>query len=50
MCTELLPPGGYPIAVKYIIPLTCLEFTGYRIKNSTVLWLPEFKIGNGPNV
>jgi len=19
MCTELLPPGGYPIAVKYII-------------------------------
>jgi len=25
MCTELLPPGGYPIAVKYII---------YRISNS----------------
>jgi hypothetical protein len=24
MCTELLPPGGYPIAVKYII--------SYRIK------------------
>jgi hypothetical protein len=24
MCTELLPPGGYPIAVKYI---------WYRIKN-----------------
>jgi hypothetical protein len=21
MCTELLPPGGYPIAVKYIISL-----------------------------
>jgi len=20
MCTELLPPGGYPIAVKYFIP------------------------------
>jgi hypothetical protein len=20
MCTEQLPPGGYPIAVKYIIP------------------------------
>jgi hypothetical protein len=19
MCTELLPPGGYPIAVKYVI-------------------------------
>jgi len=19
MCTELLPPGGYPIAVKYIL-------------------------------
>jgi hypothetical protein len=19
MCTELLPPGGYPIAVKYIV-------------------------------
>jgi len=19
MCTELLPPGGYPIAIKYII-------------------------------
>jgi hypothetical protein len=22
MCTELLPPGGYPIAVKYIISST----------------------------
>jgi len=22
MCTELLPPGGYPIAVKYIISYT----------------------------
>jgi len=22
MCTVLLPPGGYPIAVKYIIPCT----------------------------
>jgi len=21
MCTELLPPGGYPIAVKYIISI-----------------------------
>jgi hypothetical protein len=20
MCTEQLPPGGYPVAVKYIIP------------------------------
>jgi len=19
MCTELLPPGGYPVAVKYIV-------------------------------
>jgi hypothetical protein len=22
MCTELLPPGGYPVAVKYIISYT----------------------------
>jgi hypothetical protein len=21
MCTELLPPGGYPIAVKYIVSM-----------------------------
>jgi len=26
MCTELLPPGGYPIAVKYII--SCIISSG----------------------
>jgi hypothetical protein len=28
MCTEQLPPGGYPIAVKYIIsyPATDLKY------------------------
>jgi hypothetical protein len=25
MCTELLPPGGYLIAVKYIIPIFITE-------------------------
>jgi hypothetical protein len=25
MCTVLLPPGGYPIAVKYIISYKCLS-------------------------
>ena len=25
MCTELLPPGGYPIAVKYIIYQTIIH-------------------------
>jgi len=30
MCTELLPPGGYPIAVKYIIIIIIL--TGLRSK------------------
>jgi len=28
MCTELLPPGGYPIAAKYIIPM---KFTITRV-------------------
>jgi hypothetical protein len=27
MCTELLPPGGYPIAVKYII--FQMKYIGY---------------------
>jgi hypothetical protein len=27
--------------------LTCLEITGYRIKYSTVLWLPELQIRRG---
>jgi hypothetical protein len=26
ICTVLLPPGGYPIAVKYIISLVDFEF------------------------
>jgi hypothetical protein len=28
MCTELLPPGGYPIAVKYIISYHIFSITG----------------------
>jgi hypothetical protein len=27
MCTELLPPGGYPIAVKYTIPYHTMKLT-----------------------
>ena len=26
MCTALLPPGGYPIAVKYIIPYNFISY------------------------
>ena len=26
MCTELLPPGGYPIAVKYIISYRIISY------------------------
>ena len=29
MCTELLPPGGYPIAVKYIISYIILPVVLY---------------------
>jgi len=34
MSTELLPPGGYPVAVKYIIP--------YRIINVSHQVTPLF--------
>jgi len=30
--------------------LTCLEFTGYRIKNSIELWLLELQIRHGRKV
>jgi hypothetical protein len=30
--------------------LTYLEITGYRIKHSTVLWLPELHISRGLKV
>ena len=39
MCPELLPPGGYPIAVKYISYLRILyakhtDFTALRVLNA----------------
>jgi len=38
-CTELLPPGGYPIAVKYIISI-CFD---------TKVLSQEFNNNNGSN-
>ena len=45
------PDAGYPDRfgpsgkfVENYIKLTCLEITGYRIKYSTMLWLPELQI------
>jgi len=31
MCTVLLPPGGYPTAVKYIISYHIINTTGYLL-------------------
>jgi hypothetical protein len=39
MCTELLPLGGYPIAVKYIIPYHTLS------QIFSALTLPLFMLG-----
>jgi hypothetical protein len=37
MCTELLPPGGYPIAVKYIISYHIISYIiSYHIRKSKV--------------
>jgi len=36
--------------VENPITLTCPEFTGYRIKYSTVLWLLELQIRRGRQV
>jgi hypothetical protein len=35
MCTELLPPGGYPIAVKYIISYHIISYHIKRICSKT---------------
>jgi hypothetical protein len=40
MCTELLPPGGYPIAVKYII--------SYHIKIIVFTMLTTVDVTNVP--
>ena len=45
MCTELLPPGGYPIAVKYVYhikygisaPLRFVTWTRIKLKNENEL-------------
>ena len=37
MCTELLPPGGYPIAVKYIISYVTYYVTATFCSSSTVI-------------
>ena len=34
MCTVLLPPGGYPIAVKYIIPYQVCENGRWKSRTS----------------
>jgi len=48
MCTEVLPPGGYPIAVKYIISYHILSYriayhlSYHIISYSTMTSLPIF--------
>jgi len=46
MCTVLLPPGGYPIAVKYIISYHIYfhSVNPYRITKS--IWIPGRVNGN----
>jgi hypothetical protein len=41
------PSGKF---VKNSTKLTSLEITGYQIKHSTVLWLPELQIRRGRKV
>jgi len=41
------PSGKF---VEKYTKLTCLEITGYRIKNSTMLWLLELQIRRGRQV
>jgi len=38
MCTELLPPGGYPIAVKYIISYYTIDSLLRRNKGHVNFW------------
>jgi hypothetical protein len=51
------PDAGYPDrlgpsgkSVDNSTKLACLEITGYRIKNSAVLWLLELQIKRGRRV
>jgi len=44
MCTQQLPPGGYPIAVKYIISY-CLSFSQVSARNA----LDSISHITGPN-
>jgi hypothetical protein len=37
MCTELLPPGGYPIAVKYIVSYHYKQFHGHNLSDGQTL-------------
>jgi len=39
MCTELLPPGGYPIAVTYIISYHTLSYHNCIYNCPMHLWL-----------
>ena len=42
MCTEILPPGGYPIAVKYIIPYLIISNTDVFVTEAEVYFMtPE---------
>ena len=34
MCTEQMPPGGYPIAVKYIISYRIISFMNVKQHNN----------------
>jgi hypothetical protein len=36
MCTELLPPGGYPIAFKYIIYHVSYRIVSYHIASHRI--------------
>ena len=40
MCTELLPPGGYPVAVKYIISYI-ISYAWYIKTELTALYIVE---------
>jgi len=41
MCTELLPPGGYPIAVKYVISYHIISYhiISYHFKRQIAMRL-----------
>jgi hypothetical protein len=37
MCTELLPPDGYPVAVKYIISYRITSYKDFLKEGASIL-------------